>query len=481
MGFTGALKILGLLLIVFSTTMIPPAVIALVVRDGEFEAFFVAFAIILAAGAACYLPVRHVNRTLRTRDGFFVVTMLWVALAIAGAVPLVLGTHVNMSFTDASFESMSGLTTTGATVLSGIDHLPLSIRFYRQQLNWLGGMGIIVLAVAILPMLGIGGMQLYKAEVPGPEKDKLTPRIAETSKALWYIYLALTVACALGYWLAGMSAFDAIAHSFSTISTGGFSTHDASFGYFDNPTIDVVGSVFMILSGMNFALHYLAWRGRTLRAYWADAEFRFYIVLLAAALAVIVMGLTQSQTLPFWGALRHGLFQLATFTTNTGLATTDYYHWPADVLFTLMIMSILGGCAGSTAGGIKMVRALLLAKQGRREVARLIHPRSVTHVTLGGRAVADDVASGVWGFFAVYMAVFGALMLVLMTTGLDQVTAFSAMVATINNLGIGIGGVSTGFGSLAPLAKWALFLSMLMGRLEVFTVLVLFFPSFWRR
>jgi trk system potassium uptake protein TrkH len=422
-----------------------------------------------------------VERGLRTRDGFFVVTMLWVGLAIAGAIPLMLGRTPHLSFTDAVFESMSGLTTTGATVLSGIDALPLSVLYYRQQLNWLGGMGIIVLAVAILPMLGIGGMQLYKAEVPGPVKDKLTPRIAETAKALWYIYVGLTVACAVAYWAAGMSPFDAVAHSFSTLSTGGFSTHDASLGYFHSAAIDMVGSVFMILAGINFATHYLAWRNRRLADYWKDPECRFYFGLLAAALAVIVVGLTRSGTLPFGAAFVHGLFQLATFCTNTGLATTAYYHWPAAVLMVLMFMSIVGGCAGSTAGGIKMVRALLLFKQGRRQIFLLVHPQAAMPVKLDNLAVEDDVASAVWGFFAVYMLTFGALMLVLMANGMDQVTAFSAMVATINNLGIGIGGVSSGFGAVDPAAKWALTLSMLMGRLEVFTVLVLFFPEFWRR
>lgn len=480
MPYASALKILGLLLIVFSTTMIPPAVLSVAVRDGIWWVFVVAFLIIVVLGFLCWFPFRRVHRDLRTRDGFLVVTMLWLGLAFAGAVPLMLGDEPHLTFTDAVFESMSGLTTTGASILSEIDTLPLSILYYRQQLNWLGGMGIIVLAVAILPMLGIGGMQLYKAEMPGPTKDKLTPRIAETAKALWYIYVALTLACALAYWLGGMSVFNAVAYSFSTISTGGFAPHGASLGHFDKPVIDAVGTTFMILSGINFALHYLVWRRRTLLPYFQDAENRFYLTLLAAAVVLVVGGLFAQGTLAAGPALRHGLFQIATFCTNTGLATTAYWEWPTDVLMTLMLLSIIGGCAGSTAGGIKMIRALLLYKQGQREISRLVHPQATMLVKIGGRSVDDSVASAVWGFFAVYMVTFAVLLLVLMATGIDQVTAFSAIVATINNLGIGIAGVSGGFGWMADTAKWALVASMLMGRLEIFTVLVLFFPAFWR-
>lgn len=476
------LRVLGLLLALFSATMLPPLFLSLLTGDGQQLPFLAATALILGGGLLLWASCRHSRRELRTRDGFLVVTLYWLVVALAGAVPLMLASAPHMGLTDAMFESMSGLTTTGATVLSGIDDLPVSIRYYRQQLNWLGGMGIVVLAVAVLPMLGVGGMQLYRAEMPGPLKeDKLTPRIAETAKALWYIYLGLTAACALAYWFGGMSAFDAVGHSFSTISTGGFSTHDASMGYFDSPVLDLIGSVFMILSGLNFALHYLAWRRRSLRPYLTDPENVFYLKLLLVALCIVGGGLYLAYGMGLGESLRHGLFQLATFSTNTGLATTSYYQWPGFVLVLLMFISCIGGAAGSTAGGMKVMRFLLLFKQGMREIARLVHPRAQLPVKLGEVAVAPGITSAVWAFLALYVAMFALFMLILMATGVEPFTAFSAVVATINNLGIGAGDVSAGFGHLAPLAKWTLVMSMLMGRLEIFTVIVLFFPAFWRR
>jgi trk system potassium uptake protein TrkH len=474
--------VLGLLLMLFSTTMLPPLMVSLLAADGEHASFIWAFVLTLAGGALMWSPVRGASSELRTRDGFLIVTLFWLLVALAGALPLMIGPNPHMSLTDAMFESMSGLTTTGASVLTGIDDLPMSIRYYRQQLNWLGGMGIVVLAVAILPMLGIGGMQLYRAEMPGPMKEsKLTPRIADTAKALWYIYIALTAACALAYWAGGMTLFDAVGHSFSTVSTGGFSTHDASMGYFDSPLLDMIGAIFMILAGLNFALHFLAWRGRTGRPYLTDPENVFYVYLLVISTAVVVVGLLLAGTLPLGEALRHGIFQIATFSTNTGLATTAYYQWPEAIQVLLLLISVIGGCAGSTAGGIKVMRFMLLSKQGIREVMRLIHPHAQILVKLGNRAIDSSTASSVWAFFAIYVAVFVLFLLILMGTGLDHVTAFSAVVATINNLGIGIGGVSGGFGDLTDLAKWTLVMSMLMGRLEIFTVLVLFMPAFWRR
>lgn len=481
MGFAVPIKILGVLLALFSTTMLPPALIAFIAEDGEGLAFVGAFAVLLLAGALLWLPLRKLKRDLRTRDGFLVVTLFWSVLGLAGALPFLLGEHLQMSFTDAVFESVSGFTTTGASVLVGIENLPMSIRYYRQQLNWLGGMGMIVLALAILPMLGVGGMQLYKAEVPGPAKDeKLTPRINDTAKLLWFIYLGLTVACTLAFWLGGMSLFNAIAYAFSAISTGGFAPHDASMGFFDDPLLDMIGTLFMILGGLNFALHYTAWHRRTLRPYWTDPECWHYLVYLSLALVVVVAALALSSTLPFWQALRHGLFQLATFSTSTGLVSTSYGHWPGGLLVLLLFIGIIGGCAGSTAGGMKFIRALLLYKQGGRQMRLLVHPRAVQPVKLGRSTVDHRILDAVWGFFALYVALFVVFMLVLVATGLDQVTAFSAVVATINNLGIGIAGVGGGFGGLPDTAKWTLMLAMLMGRLELFTVVVLFMPAFWR-
>jgi len=486
MHFSAVQRIFGVLLMVFSATMLPPALISIIAADGALVPFVVAFGVVLGVGALLWLPVRRTRRELRTRDGFFIVAMFWVVLSLAGALPLALSKNPHLPLVDAVFETVSGLTTTGATVIRGIDDLPLSIQYYRQQLQWLGGMGVIVLAVAILPMLGIGGMQLYRAETPGPVKDKLTPRIAETAKALWYIYLGLTVLCALAYWLAGMTPFDAIGHSFSTLSTGGYSTHDASMAYFNDPVIEMVASAFMLAGGVNFSLHFMAVRRWSIRPYLEDAEWRFYVgvvafVVAATAVALVIQGSGDESGVGMVAALREGIFQVISFMTTTGYTTADFSHWPTFVPVLLIFLSFLGGCASSTAGGIKNIRFLLLFKQGAREIMRLIHPQATILVKVGSRPVNERVIDSVWGFFASYMAVFGVMLLLLMAMGLDQVTAFSALAACINNLGPGLGEVSSNFASLGDGPKWLLSLSMIMGRLEIFTLLVLFTPAFWRR
>lgn len=475
-------RILGLLLALFSLTMLPPAALSWWMDDGALRSFLIAFFLVLAVGLALWIPVRKIRREMRVRDGFLIVVAFWVALGISGSVPLALDQDLSFSLTDSVFESVSGLTTTGATVITGIDLLPPSILFYRQQLQWLGGMGIIVLAVAILPMLGIGGMQLYRAETPGPLKDnKLTPRITETAKALWYIYLALTIVCALAYWLAGMSGFDAISHSFSTVAIGGFSTHDASLGYFDRPLVEGIAIVFMTISGVNFALHFSAWRGRSVRTYLADAEFKTYISLLLAIAAItsIYLFLSKTFTDPA-SALRYGIFQAVSISTTTGFTTSGYYVWPSFLPVLLLFASFIGGCAGSTGGGLKVIRVLLLFKQGFSEIVRLMHPNAQVPIKVGGKYMPDRVVDAVWGFFATYVATFSIMLLVLMATGLDQVTAFSAVAACINNLGPGLGQVGLHYGDLSNTAKWILSLAMLMGRLEIFTLLVVLSPGFWR-
>ncbi len=476
-------RILGLLLMVFSFTMLPPAAVGWFYGDIGVRPFLDGFLVTLGTGLVLWWPARRVRRDLRLRDGFIVAVSFWVVLGLFGAIPLAFAVHPHLSITDAVFESISGLTTTGATVIVGLDALPKSILFYRQELEWLGGMGIIVLAVAVLPMLGVGGMQLYRAETPGPIKDaKLTPRIAETAKALWYIYLGLTIACGLAYWLAGMDVFDAIAYSFSTVSIGGFAPHDASMGYFNQPLIEAVAIVFMLLSGANFGLHFFAIRRRSLRPYLDDSEFRTYFTVLAV-LAVITVGyLYLTQHFGHFGDdLRHGLFQAVSIGTTTGFTTSAYHQWPGFLPALLIFASFIGGCAGSTGGGIKVVRFLLLLKQGGRELMRLVHPNAQFAVKIGRRPVDDRVIDAVWGFFAAYVATFSIIMLALMATGLDQVTAFSAVAACMNNLGPGLGSVGDNFANLNPLAKWLLCLAMLFGRLEVFTPLVLFTPGFWRR
>lgn len=476
-------RILGMLLMVFSGTMLPPALLALAAADGTLLPFLAAFGSLLGLGLLLWLPVHATRRELKTRDGFFIVAMFWIVLGLAGALPFVLLEAPRMSLTDAVFESVSGLTTTGATTLVGIDELPLSIRYYRQQLQWLGGMGIIVLAVAILPMLGIGGMQLYRAEMPGPIKDaKLTPRITETAKTFWYLYLGLTLSCAGAYWLAGMDLFDAITHSFSTVATAGFSTHDASIGYFDNPLIEAIAIVFMFAGGVNFSLHFLAWRRLSIKPYAGDSEFRFYVkVQLAAILTVSAMLLASQAYEQEALTVRNAVFQVVSFGTTTGFTTAAYYDWPVSAPLLLLLLGMVGACASSTSGGIKLLRVLLLFKQGHREIMRLIHPQAQILVKLGTREVNERTIDAVWGYFATYVGLFAIMLLLLVALGLDQITAFSALASAISNLGPALGEAALHYAEVPPAAKWVLSLAMIMGRLEIFTLLVLFTPAFWRR
>lgn len=477
------LRIIGVLLMVFSITMLPPAFVGVLYGDGAVLPFVETFLGMLFCGLIIWFPVRNLRQELRVRDGFIVVVVFWVVWGLAGSIPLVLSPNPAISFTDAVFESLSAVTTTGATVITGLDELPHAILYYRQQLQWLGGMGIIVLAVAILPMLGIGGMQLYRAETPGPMKDnKLTPRITETAKALWYIYLGLTVVCALGYWLAGMGAFDAISHSFSTVAIGGFSTHDASMGYFNSAAVEAVAVVFMLLSGINFALHFLAWRSLNVKPYLYDSEVRTYFFILSITAIITTTYLYLSQTFDHVGsAIHHGIFQAVSIGTTAGFTTAEYYAWPGFLPVLLIFTSFVGGCAGSTAGGMKVIRFLLLYKQGIREINRLIHPSALIPVKVGNKAMPERVINAVWGFFALYVASFVVLMLLMMATGHDQVTSFSAVAACVNNLGPGLGDVGAHYGNISDTAKWILCFAMLLGRLEIFTLLVLLTPAFWRK
>jgi trk system potassium uptake protein TrkH len=482
MNWTVVQRILGLLLMVFSLTMLPPIAFSLYYDDHSWLPFVEGFAIVFIAGLLCWLPVHRSRKDLRLRDGFLVVASFWTVLGTAGAAPLYLADALSLSFTDAVFESMSGLTTTGATVLTGLDELPLSILYYRQQLQWLGGMGIIVLAVAVLPMLGVGGMQLYRAETPGPVKDtKLTPRITETAKALWYVYLAFTITCMIAYRIAGMGWFDALCHAFSTVAIGGFSTHDASIAYFNSPVIDFVCVFFMFLAGINFSLHFFAWRYISIRHYFKDPEFRAYSFILIALSAVVVASLFYYRGFENPAdTFVNGLFQAVSIATTTGFTTDSFAVWPAALPALLIFSSFIGGSAGSTAGGIKVIRWLLVYKQGVREIARLVHPSAEIPVKLGPMAVQSRVVEAVWGFFSVYIIVFGVMLLAMMSTGLDQVTAFSAVAATLNNLGPGLGDVANGFMNVSDPAKWIAVAGMLLGRLEIFTLLVLITPTFWR-
>lgn len=469
---------------VFSISMLPPLLVALYYSEVEaYRSFGQAFLATLITGFIIWFPYRNRHADLRLRDGFIIVVLFWTVLGSFGALPLWLSEAAATSLVDSLFESISGLTTTGATVLTHLDQLPYSILYYRQQLQWLGGMGIIVLAVAILPMLGVGGMQLYRAETPGPVKDsKLTPRITQTAKALWYIYLSLTVLCAFAYWLAGMSIFDAISHSFSTIAIGGFSTHDLNIQYFNSQAVEWVAIIFMLASGANFGLHFIVWRNRSVLYYWRDAEFKMYAGVLLVVSALTFTLLLLQQTYPqLFLTLTKAVFHVVSLGTTTGFTSTEFSAWPGLLPVLLILLSFIGGCAGSTGGGMKVIRILLLFKQGMREIMRLIHPNAQFAVKLGKKPVENRIIEAVWGFLSAYIAVFVFMLLLLLATGLDQVTAYSAVAATLNNLGPGLGEVAHNYADINTFSKLVLCSGMLLGRLEIFTLLVVFTPVFWQR
>lgn len=466
---------------IFSLAMIPPMLVSAIYDDGELVHFTLSFLLIHATGLLLWLPTRRHIGEFQRRDGFIIVTLFWLVLSLLSAIPFMIGPH--LSFVDAFFEAVSGFTTTGATVIVGLDDLPPSVLFYRGQLQWLGGMGLIVLAVAVMPMLGIGGMQLYRAEAPGPMKeDKIKPRLAETARSIWLIYVGLTLACALGYNVGGMSGFDAIVHAFTTVSTGGFSTHDASLGYFDSEAINAVAVMFMLAGGINFAVHYRVFAGISPKPYWEDTEARVFLMFIFAAL------LTITSMLMWFGeydnlhmAFSNSLFEVVSIITSTGFGTADFAAWPSFLPVLLIFISFIGGCGGSTAGGIKVSRVLLMIKQGAQEIHFLIHPRAIRPLRIGTQVLPPRVSQAIWGFFSVYIIVFVLFTLLMMAAGLDQVSAFSAVATCINNLGPGLGEVAVTFASVSDAGKLLAVAAMLLGRLEIFTVLVILTPAFWRR
>ena len=484
MGTLAVVALVGRLVVLFALLQLLPLGFALAGQDGAQAAFATAAALTLAAGVGASLPTRRFRRELQPRDGFLLVGMTWMVLPLFGALPLWLAVP-GLSVTNAYFEAVSAFTATGATALSGLDGMPLSVNVWRCFMMFVGGLGIIVLAVAILPLLGVGGSQLFKAETAGPMKDqKLTPRIADTARAIWVTYGLLSLGCLLAYRAAGMSWIDALLHMFTTVSLGGFSSYDASFGHFDSPLIEAVAIVFMLLSGVNLMLYFVAWRSRSLAPLWRNTEARAFVAVLAGSIALITGYLvaTGAYTDALL-ALRHTAFHVVAVATTTGYATHDYATWPLFAPVLMILLGCFATCAGSTGGGIKMVRMLLLVKQTRRELVRIVHPHAVAPVVMNGKAVSDRVMHSVIAFMMIYGATLVSLTMALLFTGLDVVTAFTAVIACVNNIGPGLGdvGPAVNYGSLSDVQTWVCTFAMLLGRLELLSVLVLFTPGFWRR
>ena len=476
-------KTIGLLLMVFSFAQVPPLIVDLIYSEGEYLSFVYSFALTVLGGLILWWPFKEVKKDFRLREGVLIVVCFWIVLSLFGTLPFLITDSISsLSFSEAFFESMSGLTTTGATVLNQLDELPKSILFYRQQLQWLGGMGIIVLAVAVLPLLGVGGMELYHAESSGIAKDRLTPKLRNTAIALWKIYLSLTVLCAVGYFLSGMSIFDAVSHSFSTVAIGGFSTHDGSIGYFNSATIETIAMIFMFLAGINFSLHFVAWNNRSLVDYIKDSEFKTYAMVLICSSIIVITALSlNGQYESANETIRHSLFQTISIATTTGFTSQNYSSWPAAIPVFLIMMSFIGACVGSTGGGIKVVRILVMFRLGMKEIHKFIRPNAQVSVKLNKSSINEKALVSVLGFFSLYAISFFLILMLLMFAGLDQVTAYSATAATMNNLGPGLGDVAQNYSSVGEVAKWILSFSMLIGRLEVLTIIAIFHKAFWRQ
>ncbi len=481
--FAPVYRALGMIIMLFGLTMLAPLILSHVTGDGAQSAYDEAFALTMLCGAFLWVRYRACKRELNVRDGFLMVVLVWTVLPAFAAVPLML--HLGISHTDAYFETMSGLTTTGATVLSSLDTLPMSINLWRHQLVWVGAMGLIVLAVAILPLLGIGGRQMFKSETPGPMKDtKMTPRIAQTAKGLWTVYVIVSFFCVIAYRLAGMEWFDAVCHTFSTMGLGGFSTHDASFGYFDSPAIESVAMVFMLIAGMNFGTLFLAASGRSIRPYLRDPEAGWFVAVCAVAVAVVAVYIWKDGVYADLDtAFRYAAFNVVSIATTTGYANVDYALWPIFAPLLMLFLSSFATSAGLTGGGIKMMRALLLYRQVYREIVRAMHPNAVYNVRIGGQVAPQSILFAVLAFGFMYMVSIVSLTLVLVFTGLDVVSAFTAIVATVNNTGPGLGvvGPLTTYEVLDDFQTWVCIFAMLLGRLEIFTLLVVLTPAFWRK
>ncbi|WP_370262611.1 TrkH family potassium uptake protein [Limnobacter sp.] len=477
-------SVFGFAVALFSVAFLVPLAYALLNREPTVHAFAAGFVFTFLLGTLTHLLTRRFRRELQPRDGFLLVSMVWSGLPAFATIPMLMY-FPNLSVTDAYFEMVSGLTTTGATVLSGLDVMPNSINIWRHLLSWMGGMGILVLAVAILPLLGVGGSQVFKAETPGPMKDsKLTPRITETAKSLYMVYFVISLACLLSYKLAGMTWLDAFLHAGTTVSLSGFSSHDASYAYFDSQAIEMVAVTFMLISGVNFSVHFLAWRGKSFRPYINCPEAKWFFALMFFAVALVTVYLLAHQTYTSVGeAFRYSIFNVVSVATTTGYANTDYSLWPWFAPLYLVFLSMFATAAGSTGGGIKMLRAVILFKHAVGELSRVLHPRAINPVRIRGSAVSPSVIFGVLAFMLMYGMSVITITMVLVFTGLDPISGLTTAIAMINNLGPALGdfGPASNFAGLGDFQTWVCSFAMLLGRLEMFTILVLFTPAFWRK
>ncbi|MEI6706089.1 MAG: potassium transporter TrkG [Methylococcales bacterium] len=457
---------------------------SLIADDGASTAFFDGTLITFLFGLLMFLPTLRIPKKVSRQAGFLLVAMTWSLSPVFCTLPLLLN-FPELSFVDAYFETTSGLTTTGATILSGIDALPMSINLWRHELNWIAGMGIIIFAVAILPILGIGGMQLYKAETPGSVKESdLPPRIAQTAKALWMVYAGFSVACIIALRFAGMDWFDAICHAFSAMSLGGFSTHDNSVGFFNSVSIEVVLSIFQLLAAINFATHFVALRKRSLNPYLDDVEAKSFLLLIISSCVVAAMMLQHAGTYPdFLTALRHASFNLITIATDCGFASQDFNNWPIFIPMWMLFLSCLSASSGSTGGGIRMIRTIILMKQARLEMFKFIHPFAVRPLKIGDTVVKNDIVTSVMGFIFLYFMCIVILVFTLLFSGMDFISAFSAIIACFNNAGPGLNqvGPATNYASLTDFQTCVCAFAMLLGRVQIFSIVILFIPEFWRK
>jgi trk system potassium uptake protein TrkH len=476
--------VLGLMMAFFASTFVLPIACSIITQDGMFIDFAIAAAVNVVVGLAIAGATRRYKRELKPRDGFMLVTLSWVLMSVSASVPLLIGIP-GLSFTDAYFEAMSGLTTTGSTVLTGLDQLPPSLNLWRCALHWFGGIGIIVLAVAVLPLLGVGGMQLYRAETPGSVKDeKLTPRITQTAKVLWFTYSLITAVGIVALKICGLSWLDAICHTFSAMGLGGFSTHDTNVMFFDSPAVEIVLVVLMVAAAMNFSRHFVALRGLTLQPYMQDPEGKALLIVLGLSVLGIAMVLSIAGTYPSFGTtLRHSLFNVVSVATTSGFSSQNYDLWPVFAPVWMLFLSCLVCSTGSTGGGVKMFRSLLLTRQAIREMKMLVHPSAVFPIRVGGQVIPDRIAYSVLAFIFLYFQTIAALTFLMLLSGMDFVPAFSSIVASINNMGPGIGptGPAGNYQVLNDFQTWVCTGAMLLGRLEIFSVLVLFTPTFWRK